>query len=78
MSQQCLPFNAQRKNQIPRMILIISRPLVRMHIGDYRLITDPVQRVDAESSDEEVEANYVKVEQPELTEEEAIANKKCV
>jgi hypothetical protein len=78
MPQQCLPFNAQRTNQIPRTMLIMSRPLVRMHIGDCRLLADPVQRVDVESSDEEAEASDVKVEQPKLTEEEEIANKKCV
>jgi len=78
MSQQWPPFNAQRTNQILRMILIMSRPLVSMHIRDCRLLADPMQRADAESSDEEAEASNVKVEQPKLTEEEEIANKKCV
>ena len=78
MPQQCLPFNAQRTNQIPRMILIMSRPLVKIHMRDCRPIANTAQRVDAESSDEEAEAIDVKAEQPELTEEEEIANKKCV
>jgi hypothetical protein len=60
------------------MILIISRVPVRIRPADCRLTADSVQRVDSESSDEEAEISDVKVEQPKLTEEEEIANKKYV
>ncbi|KIM85597.1 hypothetical protein PILCRDRAFT_338624 [Piloderma croceum F 1598] len=46
------------------------------HESDSEDDSDYVPPADAESSDEETEANDVKVEQPELTEEEEIANKK--